>query len=136
MMAFISSSEMWDISRLPLQTVHGLPACRSSIGPLRNAKATIAFASVAKPGSSVIFINSLHGFTIRRCYHKSSHCARTGSLGAFPRLRPKSRIDRQCAHSSCLRIEESAMMAQFPIPEELRQHGQRTGSKSLVDEPL
>src|SRR5579863_420170 len=58
MMAFISSSEIWDISRLPLQTVHGLPACRSSIGPLRNANATIAFASAARSGSSVIFIDS------------------------------------------------------------------------------
>jgi hypothetical protein len=53
---------------------------------------------------------------------------------ALPCLRPYIRVDRQCAHLSSLRIEESAVMGQLSIPEQLRQHGQSTRGQRLVDE--
>src|ERR1700744_325232 len=75
MIAFICSSVMWEISELPLQATHGLPACSSSIGPLRKANPTSAFTSTAKSESSVIFMDSLrHRSTIRR-YHYKPHIA-------------------------------------------------------------
>src|SRR5580704_11647267 len=53
---------------------------------------------------------------------------------ALPCLRPKGRVDGQCAHLSSLSIEESAVMGQLSIPEQLRQHGQSTRGQRLVDE--
>jgi len=86
-MAFIYSSEMWDISRLPLQTVHGLPACRSSIGPLRKANAASAFAPKAKSASSVLFMHNFqYGSALRRCPDKGSLGPGTALLGASPHL--------------------------------------------------
>src|SRR5260370_28143224 len=51
-------------------------------------------------------------------------------------LRPQSRVNRQGAHLTGLRVEKGAVMGELPIAEELRQHGQSTGSKRLVDERL
>src|SRR5580658_9211052 len=53
---------------------------------------------------------------------------------ALPCLRPQLGVDRQSAHLSSLRIEESAVMGQLSIPEQLRQHGQSTRGQRLVDE--
>src|SRR5580658_4876476 len=55
---------------------------------------------------------------------------------ALPCLRPQLGVDRQSAHLSSLRIEESAVMGQLSMPEQLRQHGQSTRSQRLVDERL
>ena len=52
---------------------------------------------------------------------------------ALPCLRPQLGVDRQCAHLSSLRIEESAVMGQLSIPEQLRQHGQSTRGQRLVE---
>src|SRR5580704_2848856 len=74
----------------------------------------------------------------RATRNRSSHLFEksSGSLRSSPRLRPKVRIDRQCAHLPSLRIEEGAVMGELSVPEELRQHRQRAGSDRLVDERL
>src|SRR5216683_1014926 len=56
MIRFISSSETWENSGLPAQTAQGLPAWRSSMGPLRKASAVIALASIAREGSIPCFM--------------------------------------------------------------------------------
>jgi hypothetical protein len=49
-------------------------------------------------------------------------------------LQPLLWIDGKCAHLSRLCVIEGAMMRDPSITNELRQHGEGTGSQSLVDE--
>ena len=53
-----------------------------------------------------------------------------------PCLRPQLRIDGQRTHLSRPRVEESAVVTQLAVPEELSQHGERTQRECLVDEWL
>jgi len=66
------SSVIREYSEEPLHTGQTLPAWTSSIGPLRNARVTIAFASLASSASSVFITPLLYrwclpGCTGRRC---------------------------------------------------------------------
>src|ERR1700733_5692211 len=52
MICCISPSVMWEYPALPWHVGQVFPACKSSIGPLRKANATSAFASVANRAES------------------------------------------------------------------------------------
>ena len=66
MMTFISASEIREYPALPSHAVQGFPACRSSMGPLRNARATMAFASkkIALVGLGCHFLRAPSGCVI------------------------------------------------------------------------
>jgi hypothetical protein len=55
MIFFISVCVMCEYSDLPVQAGQIFPACTPSMGPLRNARATMLLASAASCGSNLVF---------------------------------------------------------------------------------
>ncbi len=108
------------------------------LGQCERLEATSAFASIAKSGSSVIFIDSLHGSTIRRWpgWVRAQTVVRESAF--LERLRIFDQRSGSTGNAPIFPdfcIEEGTMMGQFAaVAKELRQHGQRTRSESLVDE--
>src|ERR1700677_1559004 len=74
MIPFISSSEMREKARSALQVGQTFPACRSSMGPFRNASATIILASRANTGSTedffMVHLYARHYFSFLRAVNE------------------------------------------------------------------
>ena len=52
---------------------------------------------------------------------------------ALPQHCPQRRVNRQRGHLPGLRVEECAVICEFPVTEELSQHGECAHSECLID---